>query len=1164
MDRHIKLNTVGPPVMWGRRTMWVLLLLLVIMVSGWAQAAQTATATKTEQPGGTYTTTSSGCFSISQAQTVQWSATYTGTGGQGDGFYLRDCGQTPYNKYTLSSALTYGYNSGTYYLSPGNYEISIDYYGMGPGSYSITYNRTASIAVTPTSQAFGNVLEGQSATKSFTISSTGDLPVTLGSITSSDPAHFTVQSAPTGQQVPPNRSFSVKFEAGSIPGTTPVTHSATITIQGSSDLGAVTPVVVSVTGTTVPNKPWIELSTSSLSFGTVVAGSSKTQQFAIRNKGAASLSFSITSDNALFTAAPVNGTVSGGSPSNPESKTITVTFAPQASTPAGPQTGTLTITHNDTTQSALTVNLSANVIPNEPRITVSPLSLNFGNVVAGTADSAQLSIQNSGPASLTFSTTSSNTLFSATPSSGTIPGGSTSSPQTLSVTVKFEPPAGTVAGPQTGTLTISHNDPTKPDQLVSLSGAVVEPTRILTVSPSSLDFQEVGIHYNYTQLVTVKNTGNSLLTVTNTTSSQSVFTVNPTAFSVTPSGGERDIEVTFSPVATGSFSGQLSFTSDATNMPVPIVALSGDGITPPPADVYLVLDGSGSMGGQAGGTLTKMDRLHSAAKLFVDLARAGYGDQLGIVRFDYPAVDHLVPLSTFSEYDKTQLKNTIDLIAPGLLTSIGNGIKQAFDVLCDPTVSTAPHRVVLLLSDGMENSPLFLDPANGTPVYTMPTQPDIEVYAVGLGLPENMNPDLLSWLALQRSQTAKGHFNTTKEDWITLHKFFINILSDTFLTQYTVLDPVYHLGTGENVSIPVDIVDSDKGATFAVYWTDPSSQFLVELITPLGNVITPKNASLHGVDYAMADLYTFYRVSFLPPHQWHAEEQSGVWTLVITAIEAPPEKETLSVSVIAPSDLSFQPSVDQGLYTTGEPVHLRAELLERGRPVKDARVTVTVTEPTDGLGNILSQQIDFEPNTPLELEWSKDSMATPKFEKVAMLSQMWPGPLIDYDSRSIRLFDDGLHDDGAAGDGVWANTYTGTTVEGVYTFTFLASGVSRLGEPTTREKTLSTMVEVRDIDLRETDIDVERFFPQMLPGYIGYRVAVVPKDSFGNFVGPGHAWWISIEAPDADYVDELVDNNAGEYSRTIYLPIQADPSGIVFTVNIFDTEVQFSLGEISK
>jgi hypothetical protein len=913
--------------------------------------------------------------------------------------------------------------------------------------------------------------------------------------------------------------------------------------------------------------PSISVSTATLNFGSVVAGStSSPQQFTIQNAGTASLTFNISSNNTMFSASPASGSVTSSG-----SQTINVTFSPPSGTSAGGQSGTLTITHNDTSKPPQTVSVSGNVTVPAASISVSPTVINFMSVVEGTTSTKQFTIQNSGTAPLTFSISSNNSMYSASPSSGTV-----SAPGSQTINVTFAPPTGTPAGSQPGTLTITHNDTSKPPQTVALSATVVAATRIIGVTPTSLDFGKVGIYYKLTKVITVSNTGNSALTVSGSsiTPSGSGFQVETAfPFTLAPSGGQKTVEITFSPVAVGVKNGQLAFTSNATNTS-PTVSLTGEGVTPPQVDAFLVLDRSGSMSESAGSSLTKMDRLKSAVGLFIDLARAGQGDKLGIVQFDHPTSDYVTHLSAITASSKMAMKNSVNALVASGWTSIGKGLELAFTELTDPAVSTAGYRVLLLLSDGMENRAPFVDPANGTPVITIPSQPTIKIFTVGFGLAENMNTSLLSNLAFNSVGTTKGYFHLTHNNWYTLHKYFISILSDTF-NQYVTLDPEFKITMGEIVTIPVTIVDSDKGATFAVYWTHRASSLRVELLSPDGTVITPETASSLGAEYVAGDLYAYYRVSFLPP-ETHRREQAehmegsrrkkfGTWTVAVTGQRIPYGigKETFSASIMVPSDLSFKPETNKGVYSTGEVVLLSAELLERGRPTKAGKVAVTIESPNEGMGNMLSAQKLSPQDLDIKLGLNADTISDPRLYKVAVLHHKLQKPLISYREEEIYLYDDGLHGDGAAADGTWANYYAATKTEGVYTFRFQAAVTTKLGESTTREKTISTFVAVGKIDLNMTKIFVA-LQPTGIHGYSDYKITLIPKDSLGNHLGPGYSRLIELNADDMDFVSPITDDGAGGYTATLRIPSRKNVEEVIIAMGYLDSRIKFNLGETLK
>ena len=475
------------------------------------------------------------------------------------------------------------------------------------------------------------------------------------------------------------------------------------------------------------------------------------------------------------------------------------------------------------------------------------------------------------------------------------------------------------------------------------------------------------------------------------------------------------------------------------------------------------------------------------------------------------------------------------------------------------------------MSDGMENRAPFVDPANGTPVITIPTSPTIKIFTVGFGLAQNMNTSLLSNLAFNSVGSTKGYFHLTHNNWYTLHKYFISILSDTF-NQYVAIDPEFKIGTGETVIIPVEIVDSDKGATFAVYWTHRSSSLRVELVTPDETLITPDNASSLGVQYVSGDMYAYYRVSFLPTVARRFEREvrlergrwkkTGTWTISVTGQRIPHGigKETFSTSATVPSDLSFKPDTNKGVYSTGEVILLSAELLERGLPTKNSKVVVTIESPNEGIGNILSAQKLSPQDLDVKLGLNADTISDPRLHKVAILHRKLQKPLISYGEEKIYLYDDGQHGDGAANDGTWANYYAATKTEGVYTFRFQAAVTTRLKESTTREKTISTFVAVSKINPELTKIMVA-LQPAAIHGYNDYKITFIPKDSFGNHLGPGYSRLFEFRADGMDFVGPIIDDNAGGYSAMLRVPMRKDIEDVVIGMGFMDSRIKFNIGK---
>jgi uncharacterized protein (TIGR03437 family) len=216
-------------------------------------------------------------------------------------------------------------------------------------------------------------------------------------------------------------------------------------------------------------------------------------------------------------------------------------------------------------------------------IDVSPTSLDFGSVPAGQERVLQLTVRNVGGLSLTVSAiTSSNPAFTIL--SPSIPFTLASGVQ-QAVQVRFLAPS---LGSQSGALSISSNDPSRPVVTVPVQGTgATAAGPSLSVAPS-IEFGSVNVGLSRDLPLTIRNNGNSTLTVNSITSSNAQFTVvSATTFNVAPNS-EVDVTVRFSPTAVGLQSGALTIRSNDANSTA-TVAVSGVGQTGPTGGPVITL-----------------------------------------------------------------------------------------------------------------------------------------------------------------------------------------------------------------------------------------------------------------------------------------------------------------------------------------------------------------------------------------------------------------------------------------------------------------------------------------------------------------------------------------------------------------------------------------------
>jgi hypothetical protein len=316
-----------------------------------------------------------------------------------------------------------------------------------------------SINVTPASLEFGNVNVNATRDLAVTIANRGTSALNVTAITSSN-ARFTIAAggAPFTVAAGSQSTVSVRFSPNAAGA-----QAGNLTIASNDTVRGPVTVPVTGTGTATGGGPSIEVTPSSVDFGSVNVNATHGMAITVANRGAAALNVTaITLSNARFSI------VSGGAPftvAAGSQSTVNVRFSPNA---PGTQTGTLTIASNDPSRASVTVSLTGVGVAatgGGPSIDVSPASLDFGNVNAGSTRDIAFTVTNRGTAPLNVTAiTSSNARFTVV--SGGAPFSVNAGGQSA-VTVRFSPNA---AGSQTGTLTIASNDPVRAAATVPLTG----------------------------------------------------------------------------------------------------------------------------------------------------------------------------------------------------------------------------------------------------------------------------------------------------------------------------------------------------------------------------------------------------------------------------------------------------------------------------------------------------------------------------------------------------------------------------------------------------------------------------------------------------------------------------------------------------------------------
>lgn len=208
--------------------------------------------------------------------------------------------------------------------------------------------------------------------------------------------------------------------------------------------------------------------------------------------------------------------------------------------------------------------------PAQAQLTPNPSSIKFGVVGVGNQSTKKITLKNTGATGVTVSQSS------VTGNGFSISG--LSLPLTLNpgacstFSAIFAP---TAVGRALGSIVLTSNASNSPTT-ISLAGAGA--TLLLTVSPVSTNFGNVIVGNNSTLPVLLSNTGSGSVTITQSVLTGAGFSMSGLSLPLTlQTRKNTSFDVTFSPASTGSFTGNISVISNASDSPVN-ASLSGVGV----------------------------------------------------------------------------------------------------------------------------------------------------------------------------------------------------------------------------------------------------------------------------------------------------------------------------------------------------------------------------------------------------------------------------------------------------------------------------------------------------------------------------------------------------------------------------------------------------------
>lgn len=543
-------------------------------------------------------------------------------------------------------------------------------------------------------------------------------------------------------------------------------------------------------------------------------------------------------------------------------------------------------------------------------------------------------------------------------------------------------------------------------------------------------------------------------------------------------------------------------------------------------DVVMVMDRSGSMSGQipvsAGGTPTKLSVLKDRAEMFLRLLRKDAGDRLGEVKFNQSS-DVIFGTSSdevrdFGSGNVGSARSAVDGLSADGRTDIREALQTGLDMI--PT-SNNRRRVVIFFSDGKKT-------AGGDPTESSFLQQfsndDVEVFSVGFGTKgaegyAGLDIGLLETLA---NQGDEGFYHVTQEP-TGLDKFFVNAVAGAMDSEI-IVDPVKDIAPGGSEEVDVEVSSQASVVSFVLTWDNPNKSLELSLVGPAGTRVTSSNVASFG-DRVSRETGSTYRIMtvHLPVAAGADTEHQGTWRM---AVENPGSQTVeFSASAITEStvraDASQPPKPDDNGFNPGNSVPVSMGLSQLGgTPVGAASVTVTPKVPVVGVGDLLSSSpVTSSDLASVPTMINGDSLTLRERMIIALREKLGTNPIPRREKKPFELKASG------GGGGGYSASFTDTGTPGPYTFTAHAEAVAEDCSPISRE-TIQTVNIQPAVDPGKSRVTVTS------PGDGTHTVTVTPVGKNGNFIGPGYADQVVIQAPSLTAVSDVQDRLNGSYTQT--------------------------------
>ncbi|MCK5056217.1 MAG: VWA domain-containing protein [Candidatus Aminicenantes bacterium] len=581
--------------------------------------------------------------------------------------------------------------------------------------------------------------------------------------------------------------------------------------------------------------------------------------------------------------------------------------------------------------------------------------------------------------------------------------------------------------------------------------------------------------------------------------------------------------------------------------------------TPVPDGVVIVLDISGSMGWKEDGSQAKLfydSRLYKAGQAisaFLDRFNLRNPNKayFGLVTFPHsnqvcPSAEKVIPLSSLTDASRYKaIKTTIPGIKAGGWTPMTAGLTAGKGLLASGTTLT--KKMLLLVSDGYHNCPSQNFPPGFLNSFTDP------IYTVGIGTKIQVDLPRLNSIA---TLSGGGFRDATTATHLNLMSWFKTIIQSRLGLQAE-CDPGGKIARGQKISHPVRITDFDTDIVFDLSWYIPKEGCVDFILrTPRGTIINPALArNTAGIVHISRDTYRLY---FLQEKYLKGIQRAGEWAIELFGEDIEPgSTEPYNYGVLMDSSLKMQPLFDRPAYRTGDPVTLKVTVTEQRKRLP-AHIEVLVRAPQEWRGNWFAHHPVEPALFPGSQKFRDGDSLSDLNLKAEYLAGEYQQPFPEERREMVLfLYDDGSHGDFQAKDGVYTNTFPDTEVPGTYTFDILVRGQTSTHREFRRQQVVQKYIEV-NVNREFTEVRLEPLrsgtdeFPE-------FQLIIIPRDRYGNHLGPGYGERISISSKEGLLVGKLRDHLDGRYTRKFRLSTarREEPRRVTITARVLKVDMIF-------